>query len=836
MKLHYLFYSVCLFMTVILSSCSDDVQSSDEPAGTETVIRFNVSVNNDWQGNNSPANVPASGYSIRPDGDQLGVQLTGTMEHGINAEQPAKATQSNGLVVRRAMMVGSANFYDNFYLYGYAGSGRLSVKKGNDGKFQAEGQPSATATNVTAIAPQKDLDYSQGKINIALDGNTLDQTDIMVATDNVEANSTNLDLNFHHIFSAVNFKVGKLGFADNVRINSITIEGIYTKGSYDVNGDVWTLSATGNEQADLSTVIRSTDASMQENVMLTSGTAGNAFMILPQTTPAAAKIKVSLTFDNQNRTLTFPFGGKTLVQGKTVTFGIGSGDDALGGYVLSVTSPADIYPFEDNYSQNFVVKSYKNDANKTPVAWTVVGYSTDGGSTWTTDQPEAMALDALSGRGGQDGNSVVVTMSKPAEGDIPQMTKQLRSAKTVSNYDLSLHDVNGNDISRSTANTYVVRAGGTYLIPLVIGNTIKDGKTHIFNGTYANTFVDWKERQVTSSNYKITEATGARLLWSDAGSNVISDLKIVDGADGLKYLKFSVSKDNIAPGNALLAVTARDGGKEVAVWSWQIWMTSADLSYTIPVKGFTQNKRTYDFCPLPLGSKGNTKRRVLLRIRQAESGKTAVVTLDQMLGMTSYDGTYYQWGRKDPMPRTMPAGFTTQAQQASLATAIQHPECFYHNGKNWCSAFHADLWSTARKGNGAWEQNGKTIYDPSPVGFKVPSAAAWSFVDNNMLYGRVGNGFCFYTSSAKNKSELIYIPMAGYIDSGSAATVNNNGSNSVYWSSDNQSISNRGAQAWGILLYGGTYETVQHLMARACTVMPILDTDELSYPESSNWK
>lgn len=213
----------------------------------------------------------------------------------------------------------------------------------------------------------------------------------------------------------------------------------------------------------------------------------------------------------------------------------------------------------------------------------------------------------------------------------------------MSDYDLSLHDINGKAILRSTANTYVVRAGGTYLIPFGDRQYNVNGATHIFNGKWANTFVDWKNRQVTTGNYKITEATGARLVWSDAGDDIISDLSIIDGADGLKYLRFKVSKDNIAPGNALLAVTAKDGGNEVAIWSWQIWFTAADLSYTIPVKGFTQHKRTYQFSPLPLGSKGNTRRRILLRVRQKESGKTAIVTLNQMPSPSLYDGAYYQW-------------------------------------------------------------------------------------------------------------------------------------------------------------------------------------------------
>lgn len=643
-KLQYLFYSAFLIITgaTMFTSCSDEVSSSETENDAKTAISFNVSVDNDWQGNTT-AKAPMLSFSISPEGNGQDLRLTGTVEHGINAQQTVKATDSRITVINRAMMVSSANFYDNFYLYGFGDNDRLSVTKGENGKYSANGHPSEVASAVTAIAPQYEQTFTQSKLSVALDGNTLNQKDIMVTTDNVEAGSSNLNLSFRHILAAVNFKVGKMGFADDVRINSIAIQGIYTKGSYDVAQDSWSLDGTGNESVDLSTSISSTNASSQENVMLTSGNAGNAFMMIPQTTPSDAKIIVSLTYDNEDHTLSFPFGNRVLTQGYTVTLGIGSSDNNYGGYVLSVTNPASIYPYEDNQTQDFIVTSYRNDKDKTPVGWTVESYSEDGGLTWSTDFPKDMSLAATTGQGGQEGNSVGATLSIPTEDNLTWMKRTLRAAKEVSDYDLSLHDINGKAILRSTANTYVVRAGGTYLIPLVIGNTIKNGATHIFNGKWANTFVDWKNRQVTTGNYKITEATGARLVWSDAGDDIISDLSIIDGADGLKYLRFKVSKDNIAPGNALLAVTAKDGGNEVAIWSWQIWFTAADLSYTIPVKGFTQHKRTYQFPPLPLGSKGNTRRRILLRVRQKESGKTAIVTLNQMPSPSLYDGAYYQW-------------------------------------------------------------------------------------------------------------------------------------------------------------------------------------------------
>mgnify|MGYP001159080876 CR=1 FL=1 len=825
----YLFIAL-LTGSALFSSCKDDADSSNENANTNSSINFNVSVDNDWYGNTSTGALSRA-YAIAGEGQNHDIQLTGASEKGINAETPVCAAATSAST--RATMIGSANFYTSFNLYGLGDNGVLSVQKGDDGRYVSNGVPSATASVVTAIAPQNSAEYHDGNVQVALDGDVADQQDVMVATDTVKANGNSMDLNFRHILAAVNFKIGKLGFADHVKVNSIAIEGVYTQGSYNVEQDAWTVGAVGNENVDLSTVIGSTDVDLQENVMLTSGSAGNTLMLIPQTTPAGAKILVSLTYNNANHTISFPFGNQTLSQGYTVTLGIGSGSDEYGGYALSVTNPSNIFSWRGGDTQNIIVKSYKNDASKTSVAWSVDGFSEDGGSTWTTQVPDGLVFDSYSGDGGQEGQYVRATLNSPAEGTnyVAVMRAQMRANAAVSDYDLSLHDVSGARIERSTANTYVVRAGGTYLIPLVVGNTITNGKTHIFTGRYADTFVNWKGQQVTAANYKITEATGAKMLWCDAGDNILSNLSIVDGDDGLKFLRFNVSRDNIAPGNALLAVTDQNGN---VIWSWQIWLTGADLSYTIPVR-YRQNSKTYQFSPLPLGSTGNGMRRILVRIRQNDSGKTAIVTLNQMVSAGSNESPYYQWGRKDPMPRSYDiSGFSHQATKASLSQAIMNPNVFYHNSKNWCSDFHADLWSTGRNGFGAWEQNGKTIYDPSPVGYKVPAAAAWSFINGDMLYEGDAYGYWFYTSSCKSAGQLIYIPRGGYIDSGSANITN--GNYAVYWSSDNQSITNANAEAKGILVYPSTTETIDIVMARGCTILPILDTDELSYPASSNWK
>lgn len=50
--------------------------------------------------------------------------------------------------------------------------------------------------------------------------------------------------------------------------------------------------------------------------------------------------------------------------------------------------------------------------------------------------------------------------------------------------DLSLRDVHGNPIKRSTANCYVIKEPGQYKFPLVYGNGIKNGKVN--NAAFTN--------------------------------------------------------------------------------------------------------------------------------------------------------------------------------------------------------------------------------------------------------------------------------------------------------------------------------------------------------------
>ena len=100
---------------------------------------------------------------------------------------------------------------------------------------------------------------------------------------------------------------------------------------------------------------------------------------------------------------------------------------------------------------------------------------------------------------------------------------------------------------------------------------------------------------------------------------------------------------------------------------------------------------------------------------------------------------YYQFGRKDPFPCIVTKylnGYTygTASSQQDFEYAVNHPNTFVCKTGNWCNDPNGQsseyIWNDHKIGVSAYN-TGKSIFDPSPWGFRVPIFGTWDGFDSD---------------------------------------------------------------------------------------------------------
>ena len=610
---------------------------------------------------------------------------------------------------------------------------------------------------------------------------------------------------FHHILSAVRVKIGS-DFPDGI-IKSISLKNVYKNGTYTFGYKYNTstgVEQTRNEAWSPGTYANTVftqelnfDAKAQKDVLVIDG--DKTWLMLPQTlstnTTYPAMLELEFQKDGSSDVTTykcklnsvFP----TWAMGKTYTYKIGDLNDT--DYTFEI-SPLNDYDYTGG-SQTISVTSYKTLTSvatgaqtKQAVKWNVTQYSTDG-TTYSSSAPSHMKLSSTSGNGHATSTNSITTYvlaSTPVYTVDPAYasTTLTNAAEVTTRRDLSLYDVMGNTHSggRNTANCYVVRAPGQYKIPCVYGNAIKDGTTNSSAYTSTATADDYTLTTfLNGNNAAITDPwlqncgaapTSAVIVWQDATNLITASSVKIQDESGYKYLYFDIAKANIQRGNALLAVKDASGNIQ---WSWHIWVTDEDFtansknlkSQTFNTEPTTQ---TYTVMSVPLGTVvGGTKanfaeRDAWVKFVQDESKKEVIVKIHQK-GATdesvNYSGaTYYQWGRKDPMPVKDLTGYSgvgrylgsTVSNLPLLYEGIRNPGMFYGGYGSFGSACwfrglaNSQTTSTTDLGNinNLWSANSKmtdtskyptalsnekvvkTVYDPSPAGWHVPEMGVFS--------------------------------------------------------------------------------------------------------------
>ena len=699
-------------------------------------------------------------------------------------------------------------------------------------RFYAVYPQVTTTDHRLTLAPSSNT--STPYVNIEVEPTVQNQKDLMTACSGTTpiqyttfGTAPIVPLQFQHAMTAIRFKIGDR-LSGSHHITKIEIVGAKSKGKFTLPSSVQATTGVSFNSAwsDVSTPatftlngINVSTAGHVNETIVGKDNDNFTFFMIPQTLSSDVKVKVY--FDNQTSpAIVAPFAG-TWKAGTTKTYALSQSANNLK-YTFEATPNPNEAVNTEGATTSYQITSYVDDDKRhRPVKWKVVSYDADGDGTFSmSEKPDWLTIPNEGRTTTQDVEQYTATFNANQRDVLADFNNAMKTADPVTNYNLA--NAKGEAAIENTANCYIISAPGTYRIPLVYGNAIERGTTNASAYTSSKSyivggeefvlqeFLDHNDHKITSPYINVQnsgdQATKAEVIWEDCQDIVTTPKVTGSGADS--YLTFTIKKENLQNGNAVVAVTNTDGK---VMWSWHLWFTPKSSLKTIP---FTSVGSTYNFMTDNLGWKytkwtGGLKREVVVKIeQQAETGekKTATITLKQAAGNNVREGygNLYQWGRKDPLPGTdtfypntgykfndgytivgnQVADYTNAAniqrmEKRTIGLSIREPGIMLPKvggGKlSWSYRQYINLWSADNDSYAGTVRNGKkTIYDPSPVGFKVPDA--YAFKDFSLTGAVWSNG---YTLKADNDKE-IYFQAGGYRD-GNDGVLKGVGGYALYW-------------------------------------------------------
>ncbi len=510
----------------------------------------------------------------------------------------------------------------------------------------------------------------------------------------------------------------------------------------------------------------------------------------------------------------------------------------------------------DGGTEKTAIESYYTDG--TPIAWEVAGYDTDDDGEFDDEAPNWLTFPT-SGDGGIETMEDYVIELTAKEREIVvenEWNIHLRSLSDKAGtsastpWNLSNQSNGMSDAIENTANCYIINEPGYYRLPLVYGNAVKNGYDNENSYKYMGdpdapsslvvmgnnkphslilkNFVNHAKENITSPYISDhAEPHDAVVVWMDAPGLVVIDIAedAITGSGHNAFLNFRVPKENIAQGNAVVAVRDSEG---TILWSWHIWITAemaVNAANPATDRAVNKNGVAYHFMQHHIGwasrgtsHYGKAERKVDILITQTGIDNPISKAFTVTQGFASFPryGTAPYWhpGRKDPMPpangiieRTEPPLYGeypyvfvpfkligNSTTTGTLDMGIRNPSTFYHAEDCWYSpvegvdglrirAFLAyiNIWNANQTDYLSTYLNPelkdysvkKTVYDPSPVGFHVPPAAAFTgFItgdSNNKVNGTSNHvdGFNLYLD--ESKTQTAFWPLAGIRDANGLA-------------------------------------------------------------------
>ena len=769
-KRHILHWAMGVVMTPLLGSCAFD--ELYEIAGGGDGMSFSVEVTQLQEELGSSFRAPRI-TDTEISGDNMKMYVRRTTEGYVHRHE-AKGVATRGTYVTSI---------NDFVLNSYSYSGTMSssakkvsddetVSSSNNWKSQKQWQKASDkmafyAHNAGSSSASFSLDASGNPtLSYTVADAVANQQDLLVAKkEDVTGDGTNknIDLTFSHALTAVQFGIGSTMAAGT--ITKIELQGIMSKGTYNYSDGTWS-SQSGDKTYTLDKL--SIDISNNKGTAGTNIITGNnndLMLLMPQTLGTDAKLVVTIESDGSSHDLTMNLSG-TWSPGHTVTYSLSTTKET-GDYVLKVSNTS-LSTDEAGGDVSTTVTSYYQDyyGTQKPVAWTAT-YAFADNTDQRTPWGSVISSQTTSGNGSTSGEPLSATIAN----QYPKSDKTWTAAEQGTEsepFDLSLYDPSSPTHTLQTAksaNCYVVNAPGWYKIPLFYGNSLNNS-----SGYGTATFQNHEGTQIGDSNRDFSSrVSSGKLLWQDEYALITPSSIKKDG----EYLKFYVSPDAIAQGNAVIA--ALNSSNQI-LWSWHIWVTDMDLTQRVYIKSGSTRQTDYHFMTKPVGyceasTLSYPTRIINVSISQNDTGgeNTSVAISQSSSTKITYgeNCTFYQWGRKDPFPGSngikvnttnylgnqklcydangddfkykKQGGDTDEGSgKQSMKGSILNPTTFYYSkttdlwdsqDNDWCSTTYNDNWSMIDASiNGIWADDNitKTVYDPCPIGFKMPGCNAFT--------------------------------------------------------------------------------------------------------------
>ena len=800
----------------VVTSCTDN-ETVKETQKVEDGISFAVSDIQNINEASLPKTKAPSVYetTFTPlEGDAQGLELVETTVEGVNPVYIPAATRalvtdmSNFATINKNFAIFATKEGSTAANYLYNEQVKVDGTMVNPVKWK---KSESSKLKFFAVHPAKDGSNSMVTttsgtnpvVNYSPEADAKKHIDVLVA--NTEAFnyddyvSQKIPIRFSHATTAVYFKVGN-DLSYNQQVQKIEIRNVLGSGTYDIATKTWTPSTTKKNFAlELSTPF---STAVNPGAIMNGG--DGVFFMVPQDIPADADVKITFV---SGKSVVAKIGGngKKWVAGTTKTYAISNPKDLEDrNAVLTVEAEKLVYNYDET-NVPFKVTSYSqltgSGRPSKAEPWTITKYefSADG-TTWKEGKPSLVAaMSSESGNGGTSAEARVMTLANDFHDYKAEREAALQAAPEATGT-VDLSKVNG---PQETANCYVVSASGKYSFPMVYGNAIKNGAKNVSSYTSSypaseyifNKF--WGVSEINGSD--ITGADGAKVLWTST-PDIVSDVTI-NGSN----VEFKVNKDKMKEASVIIGVTKNTLGAYNVLWSWHIWITSKDVIDT---------SKDY-FMREPLGFRhtkwqGTTyekDRKVRLTFTQTRTGKTAQVVFTQKAAALVREGQamYYQQGRKDPlypsngmslqstgtdpngynrgflpfwavkMPLIMARFRTYDPTNGAIGQGKGNGDWMWINfsdqgdgTKYYSHAEHATYFNLWDVNNCVGYRNPnafvKTVYDPSPAGFRVPRLDEFTKINNG------------------NNGKAAFVPAMGILSERNFTITD--AEHSYYWSSE----------------------------------------------------